>query len=537
MHAMSPMGRLRAVHLPRSPRSSVLYTHRSLLSSRSMSSSLSSSSIYVVPIDPTAPSNNTSSTTLDVDKLLASTPKSTKPSKAGTTHVFYGTPPGSITTLVSLGGQWSGASSSANTKRELVRTAVGSAVQVIKGLGEGVEGREVRVDVGRAGVDGKDVAVAANLALYKFDLKTKEGGGDPRLSVVPLGEESGEAWKEGEVYAEAQNLARTLMELPANMLTPTVFAERIQSEFSGVGNAEVVVRDAEWAKEKGMNSFLSVTKGSAQSPKFVEIHYRGAADKNAAPLVFVGKGITFDSGGISLKPGAGMKLMRGDMGGAATVVSAALAVAKLQLPINLTVVTPLTENMPGPAATKPGDVVYAMNGTSIEVDNTDAEGRLILADALYYATTEFKPQTVIDVATLTGAIDIALGEIYTGVFTNSDSLWSSLNAAGEAEHDLLWRMPLSEDYAFQIRSSNADLCNVGGRPAGACTAALFLKSFVPGLEGEESKEGKEEGKVRWAHVDIAGTMEATKKGAYQESGMTGRPTRALITFAKSYGQV
>ncbi|KAI0808900.1 hypothetical protein BC629DRAFT_1480154 [Irpex lacteus] len=302
------------------------------------------------------------------------------------------------------------------------------------------------------------------------------------------------------------------MEMPGNMLTPTLFAERVQREFGGVEGVDVVVRDAEWAEEQGMNSFLSVTRGSAQPPKFVEIHYRGAEDKHASPLVFVGKGVTFDSGGISLKPGAGMKLMRGDMGGAATVVSALLAIAKLNLPINVSVVTPLTENMPGPAATKPGPAR--------------------LADALYYATSRFHPHTIIDVATLTGAMDVALGCVYSGVFTNSDTLWEELDRAGRREGDWVWRMPLSEAYRWQIAGSNADLCNVGGRSAGACTAALFLKAFVPGLEGEEPEEGR----VRWAHVDMAGTMEATRKGAYQEAGMTGRPTRALIALAQGYAR-
>ncbi|KAI0682500.1 leucine aminopeptidase [Cytidiella melzeri] len=499
------------------------------------------SSVYIVPVDPTAPGESSV-----VPKLLVSLPQPSKPAKAGTTHLFYGTPNGEqdITAVTSLGPAWSKKSSTEDVRREIVRTAVGSAVQQLKALGDGVDGRNVFIDLSNPGVDAQAAVVAANLALYQFDLKTdppsafKPSNAAPRppqFSFVPVSSSKDvtKVWEDGAVYAEAQNLARTLMELPANMLTPTTFAERIQREFKDVANTEVTVRDAAWAEGKGMHSLLSVTHGSSQPPKFVEIHYRGAADKDAVPLVFVGKGITFDSGGISLKPGDHMKLMRGDMGGAATVVSSALAVAKLKIPINLTVVTPLTENMPGPAATKPGDIVYAMNGMSIEVDNTDAEGRLVLADALYYACTEYKPETVVDVATLTGAMDIALGEAFTGVFTNSDSLWSELNAAGEREHDVFWRMPLSEEYAWQIRGSNADLCNIGGKPAGSCTAALFLKSFVPGVEGEDDDCAK----TRWAHVDMAGTMEAAKqRGPYQELGMTGRPTRALIEFARNYGQ-
>ncbi|KAG2100040.1 hypothetical protein BD769DRAFT_1394033 [Suillus cothurnatus] len=249
-----------------------------------------------------------------------------------------------------------------------------------------------------------------------------------------------------------------------------------------------------WAAEKGMLA------------KFLKIHYKGAPSKYAQPLAFVGKGITFDSGGISLKPSADMKLMRGDMGRAATVVSSLLAIAQLQLPINIVAVTPLCENLPGPKATKPGDVIYAMNGKSVEVNNTDAVGRLVLADALYYVSTEFKPHTVIDVATLTGAMEVSL----------------------ESKYDRFWRMPLDEDYDPQIYSSNADLCNIGGKPGGSCTAALFLKAFVDGIE---SKDGQEPS-VRWAHIDIAGTMEFMRPIPYQEKGMTGCPVRALVEFVR-----
>lgn len=174
--------------------------------------------------------------------------------------------------------------------------------------------------------------------------------------------------------------------------------------------------------------------------------------------------------------------------------------------------------MPGPSATKPGDIIYAMNGKSVEVDNTDAEGRLVLSDAICYTSTEFKPHTLIDVATLTGACVIALGEVFSGVFASNDELWQRLDAAGKEEHDRFWRLPLDEEYGPQIHSSNADLQNTGGRPAGSATAALFLKPFVNGLEGDEPS-------IKWAHLDIAGSMEATRPSPYQEKGMTGRPVR------------
>ncbi|KAI0641263.1 cytosol aminopeptidase family, catalytic domain-containing protein [Trametes meyenii] len=492
------------------------------------------SSVYVLPVDPTAPSTSAAST-VDAAKLWKSAPNGAKPASAGTTHLFYGTPnDGTVSALSSLGDKFS--HKQGDARREVVRKTVASAVKKIRGLGEGVQGSSVAVD---ASLDPHAAAVAAHLAAYKFTLKTDTTSPfDPRLS-APLPEKlnlapikSDKDWDVGTVYAKAQNFARTLMELPANIVTPTAFTERIKTEFAGIPNVEVIVRDTEWAAKKGMNTFLSVTKGTSEPAKFLEIHYKGAA-ADSTPLVFVGKGITFDSGGISIKPAKGMSLMRGDMGGAATVCAAALAIAQLQVPINLVVLTPLTENLPGPAANKPGDVVYAMNGKSVEIDNTDAEGRLILSDALYYGSTEFKPRTLIDVATLTGSMDYGLGEAFSGVFTNSDSLWSELHAAGEREHDRFWRMPLDEAYGPQIYGANADLINTGGSRAGCCTAALFLKAFVDGVE---PADGAEEPAVRWAHVDIAGSMEASGSTAYQEAGMTGRPTRALIEFARRLAQ-
>ncbi|OJT15649.1 Cytosol aminopeptidase [Trametes pubescens] len=494
------------------------------------------SSFYVLPVDPSAPSA-ASATGVDATKLWKSTPSAfeSKPASLGTTHLFYGAPKeGTVTALASLGDKFP--QKKGDVRREAVRKAVASAVKKVRDLGEGVQGSKVVVD---ASADPHAAAVAAHLAAYNFTLKTKPTSPfDPRLTapapgklnLTPLSPEK--AWETGVIYAKAQNLARTLMELPANIMTPTAFTERIKAEFAGVPNTEIVVRDTAWAAEKGMNTFLSVTKGTSEPAKFLEIHYKGAA-ADAKPLVFVGKGITFDSGGISIKPSANMSLMRGDMGGAATVCASALAIAQLQVPINLVVLTPLTENMPGPAANKPGDIVYAMNGKSVEIDNTDAEGRLVLSDAIYYGSTEFKPKTLIDVATLTGSMDYGLGEVYSGVFTNSDSLWDELHAAGLREHDRFWRMPLDEEYGPQIYGHNADLVNTGGWRAGCCTAALFLKSFV---EGVEPADGADEPAIRWAHLDIAGSMEASRGTAYQEKGMTGRPTRALIEFARRLSQ-
>ncbi|KAL4070318.1 cytosol aminopeptidase family, catalytic domain-containing protein [Scleroderma citrinum] len=483
-----------------------------------------STKAYIVPLDPQNPTSNVVPS-VDTAALWAQLPPSKKLTKVGSSYLFYGTLGNDLAALASLGEGF--ANKTGDERRERIRKAVGSGVMKVKAFEEGIS--EAIVDISQ---DPHAAAVAAHLALYDFTLKTSPPSAfDPRktepaperLRITASGNSAD--FERGVIYATAQNLARTLMELPANIMTPTAFTERAKEEFKGIDNVEIFVRDEDWAAEKGMRTFLSVTKGTDEPAKLLEM---GAPSRDEQPLAFVGKGITFDSGGISLKPSAGMKLMRGDMGGAATVVGSMLAIAKLKLPINAVAVTPLCENLPGPSANKPGDVVYAMNGKSVEIDNTDAEGRLILADALYYASTEFKPHTVIDVATLTGAMVIALGEAYSGVFTTSNKLWEQLHAAGEVEYDRFWRMPLDEDYGPQINSSNADLCNSGGKPAGACTAALFLKSFVDGIEGKNGAEPS----VQWAHVDIAGVMEFTRPTAYQEKGMTGRPVRAFVEFAR-----
>lgn len=422
--------------------------------------------------------------------------------------------------LVALGKD----SNNENAKREAARRAVATGLKAARDAGA----RSIGIVTDK--ISEHDAAVSSNLALFNFSLQTKEKDPVPTVQCAAVEPATGSDlnWQTGSLYANGQNLARELMELPANMLTPTAFCERIVKEFQGLNNVEIHVRDKAWAEEKGMRVFLSVAQGTAQPPKFLEIHYKGAKDPQARPLGLVGKGITFDSGGISLKPGAGMKLMRGDMGGAATTVSALLTIAKLGLPINVVLATPLTENMPGGRATKPGDVFTAMNGKTVEVDNTDAEGRLVLADALTYISREYKPHTLIDVATLTGAMQIALGEIFTGVFSTSDALWDNLHAAGEAEFDRVWRMPLDEEFGPQIYNGMADLINTGGRPGGSCTAALFLKAFVDGIEGKDGQEPT----VAWAHMDIAGTMESTRVTPYQGKGMTGRGVRALVEFAR-----
>jgi leucyl aminopeptidase len=259
-----------------------------------------------------------------------------------------------------------------------------------------------------------------------------------------------------------------------------------------------------------MGSFLSVTRGSAEPPRLIVLEYNGGKPKSA-PIALVGKGITFDTGGISLKPPAAMDEMKYDMCGAATVLGVFKAVAALKLPINLIGVIPTCENMPGGTATKPGDIVKSMSGQTIEVLNTDAEGRLVLCDALTYVR-RFAPKAVIDIATLTGACVMALGNMYSGLFSNDDELSAALNSAGKRAEDGAWPLPTDEEYAEQLKSNFADMANIGGREGGAITAACFLAKFTVGM--------------KWAHLDIAGT--AWLSGA--NKGGTGRPVPLLMDY-------
>ncbi|XP_054264380.1 cytosol aminopeptidase-like isoform X2 [Macrosteles quadrilineatus] len=324
-----------------------------------------------------------------------------------------------------------------------------------------------------------------------------------------------ETWLKGVVKGESQNLARKLSDTPANLMTPTIFAKNATEALSSHG-VDVIAHNAKWAEDKKMGSFLSVTRGSEEPPVFLEMAYKGG-NPGDQPVVLVGKGVTFDSGGISLKPSLSMDAMRADMGGAACVVATLHAAARLKLPLNIIGLTPLCENMPGGRATKPGDVVVAMNGKTIQVDNTDAEGRLILADALCYAA-QFSPRFTLDIATLTGAMKVALGAVATGVFSNSTALWQQLQQAGAVTGDRVWRFPLWEQYSKRMTDfASVDVNNVGkGKGGGSCTAAAFLKEFAP--PGD------------WMHLDIAGTMFADDYGgmSYLQKGMTGRPTRTLI---------
>ncbi|MFN7277193.1 MAG: leucyl aminopeptidase, partial [Betaproteobacteria bacterium] len=357
--------------------------------------------------------------------------------------------------------------------------------------------------------------VAAETA-YRFDrLKSRredEARGLARV-VLAAPERAGAtlqaAAAQGAAIGAGVALARDLGNLPSNLCTPTYLAEEAQ-RLGKRHKLNVTVLDRRQMEKLGMGALLAVTRGSAEPARFIVLEYNGAPKKHK-PVVLVGKGITFDTGGISLKPAGDMDEMKYDMSGAGSVLGTFEAVAGMKLPVNLVGLVPTCENMPSGTAVKPGDIVTSMSGQTIEILNTDAEGRLILCDALTYAE-RYDPAAVIDIATLTGACVIALGHVATGLFSNRDALAAELVAAGEAAWDRVWHMPLWDDYQEQLKSPFADMANIGGRPAGSVTAACFLSRYAR--------------KYPWAHLDIAGT--AWKSG--RDKGSTGRPVALLTRF-------
>jgi leucyl aminopeptidase len=312
----------------------------------------------------------------------------------------------------------------------------------------------------------------------------------------------------GKYIADGMNLCKDLADKPSNICTPSYLAntaEKMASDF----DLTCEILEEKDMQELGMNSLLSVSKGSVEQPKLIVLTYKG--DGNSQPTVLVGKGVTFDSGGISLKPGSGMDEMKYDMGGAASVLGTMRAIAQIRPKLNLTVIIPAVENMPNGNASKPGDVVKSMSGQTIEILNTDAEGRLILCDALTYAK-KFNPKTVIDVATLTGAVIVALGKHHSGIMGNNQELIDNLIASGKVANDTLWQLPLDDEFDEMLKSNFADMANIGGREAGSITAGCFLARFTKDY--------------KWAHLDIAGT--AWHSGA--NKGATGRPVSLLCEY-------
>jgi leucyl aminopeptidase len=400
------------------------------------------------------------------------------------------------------------------------RTAVAAAIRSIAST----RGTQVlntltaeTVDGASAYYLGRHTVQVAGDVLYRFT-QMKSGKKPPVMPLKKIGfsvADRGDAAKlklgaeHGQGIAEGMSLAKDLGNLPPNVCTPSYLARTAQKLASGNGKLTTRILSETDMKRLGMHSLLSVTAGTAEPAKFIIMQYKGGGSEK--PVVLVGKGVTFDSGGISLKPGPGMDEMKFDMCGAAGVIGTMATVAALRLPINVNVIVPAVENLPGSKATVPGDIFKSMSGQTIEILNTDAEGRLILCDALTYAR-RFKPDAIIDVATLTGACVIALGHHHTGVMSYSDDLADEIVAAGVGADDRGWRLPLTEEYAKQLKSNFADFANVGGRDGGAITAGCFLGKFTEGLN--------------WAHLDIAGT--AWHSGA--KKGATGRPVPMLSEF-------
>jgi leucyl aminopeptidase len=379
-------------------------------------------------------------------------------------------------------------------------------------------------DLGEAGPDAfaADLALGAVLRSYTFkkyrtrkdenDQAADARNGLQTLTVLCSKPDAAvKAYVARKAIAEGVFLARDLVNEPANMLGPVEFAERMR-DLADAGIA-VEILDTEQLEALKMNALLAVGQGSVRPSRVVVMQWNGGKSKRGKPLCFVGKGVCFDTGGISMKPAAGMEDMKGDMGGAACVAGLMLALARRNAAVNAVGLIGLTENMPSGTAQRPGDIVTSMSGQTIEVLNTDAEGRLVLADVLWYAQERFKPRLIVDLATLTGAIMVALGKEYAGLFSNDDKLAKELDAAGRATGEKVWRMPLAKAYDKLIDSKTADMKNIGGRHGGAITAAQFLQRFIKDTP--------------WAHLDVAGTAMDSTKNDINQSWASGWGVRLL----------
>jgi leucyl aminopeptidase len=415
---------------------------------------------------------------------------------------------------------------------ERLRRAVGSAVRVA----ERMSIAEISISVGHVHhlsehmgdfYAGLAAVEAAILASWEFrEMKTKRDDASPRtqlesVTILAHGEDEQReldraAWYGG-ITARAANLARDLQTRPGNVATPEFLAARARELGERLGFA-VNVLDRDAIRAEGMHALLAVAQGTQEEPRFITMEYRGGAEGDK-PLVLVGKGVTFDSGGISIKPADRMEDMKYDMSGAAAVIGAMQGIAELKLRANVVALVPATENLPSGTALKPGDVISSHLGRSIEIVNTDAEGRLILADALSYAR-RYEPAAIVDCATLTGACVVALGHHAIGVMGNNGALIDQVRAAGQRTGERCWPLPLWDEYREQIDSTIADIKNSGGRPAGSITAGWFLKEFV-------------EDDVPWVHLDIAGTAYRDEAAPYLRKGAAGVPTRLLIDWVRA----
>ncbi len=401
--------------------------------------------------------------------------------------------------------------------------AGGAAAAAVKGMSK------VTVFLDAPGVS-VGASEAAGFALgmllrgYSFDTyKTKKGDDEDAAKQVDVTivtadpDAARKAFGDSEAVAGGVVLARDMINLPPNVLGPVEFADKAK-ELHELG-VEVEILTEKDMKKLGMGALLGVAQGSVRPPRLAVLQWKGGKGKEA-PIAFVGKGVVFDSGGISIKPGAGMEDMKGDMGGAAAVIGLMHVLAARKAKVNVVGILGLVENMPDGNAQRPGDIVTSMSGQTIEIINTDAEGRLVLADALWYCNDRFKPRFMVNLATLTGAITVALGNVHAGLFSNDDALAAHLAASGETTGEKLWRMPLGKEYDKMIDSKFADMKNTGGRLGGSITAAQFLKRFV--------------GDTAWAHLDIAGTALNSPSSEINQSWGSGYGVRLLDELVRSY---
>jgi leucyl aminopeptidase len=415
-----------------------------------------------------------------------------------------------------------GAGKASGFDLEATRRFAGHAVRAAESVGvSGLTtylGSDVSADAVQAATEG------AVLAAWRFtEMKSPDQGDAPtdvedfEVMVDPEDLDTAEAGvRVGGVVGRAANFARTLQSRPGNVATPSHLADEA-SRMAGEHGLEVTVMGPKELEAERMHALLAVAQGSEEEPRLIVLRHNGGTD-DEAPLVLVGKGLTFDAGGISIKPASGMEEMIFDMSGGAAVIGAMQAIGELNVPLNVVGIVPSSENLLSGGAMKPGDIIRSREGKTIEVVNTDAEGRLILADALSYAQG-FDPAAIVDCATLTGSVVIALGHHAAAVFGTDEELIGELREAGDRSGERCWPLPLWDDYRRQIDSSVADLANVGGRPGGSITAACFLREFV--------------GECRWAHLDIAGTAYGEGKLSYQRKGASGFPTRLLVDWVRS----
>ena len=402
----------------------------------------------------------------------------------------------------------------AESCRRLRSVGVKSAATIAHGAGIG--GMDTRASA-------QAIAEGAVTGLYRFD-KYKSREEDRRdlddLAIVESDEERlgalEEGVAEGAAIGEAVNLCRDMANEPANFMTPTRMAE-LALDVARDNGLEIEVMDRPQMEQLGMGALLGVAQGSDEPPKLIILRFKGDPDNATNTLGLLGKGITFDSGGLDIKSASGMATMKGDMAGGASVIAAMKAIGHLKPKINVTGIVPATENMPGGRAQRPGDVVRAMNGKTIEIDNTDAEGRLVLADAAAYARS-IGLDRFVDVATLTGAVVVALGKHYTGAFGNDRTFIDQVIAAGEKAGERIWQLPTYEGYKEQFKSDIADIKNTGGRGAGSITGAQIIGEFTDG--------------AAWVHLDIAGTASTDRDKGYNPKGATGVPVRTLVTLAQ-----